>query len=167
MAIKSDAAKAKKRENDRKKMQRHRDRRRVAGLCVACGKIEVPSSQYCDSCRKRYRVYTAKWKKNNPDRKRRTIARYRDWHWKVRLLVIEAYGGKCKCCGETELLFLTIDHVNGDGKEHREQIGHQSIYSVVRREGFPKDRYQLLCFNCNIAKDHNGGICPHVRRNYP
>jgi hypothetical protein len=29
------------------------------------------------------------------------------------------------------------------------------------KQGFPnKDRYQVLCYNCNCAKDKNG-ICPH------
>ena len=27
--------------------------------------------------------------------------------------IIEAYGGKCECCGESIFEFLTIDHRNG------------------------------------------------------
>ena len=33
--------------------------------------------------------------------------------------VLDHYGRACSCCGETEPAFLTIDHVNNDGAEHR------------------------------------------------
>ena len=34
--------------------------------------------------------------------------------------VYEAYGGyKCACCGETEPMFLSIDHIDNNGAEER------------------------------------------------
>jgi hypothetical protein len=30
----------------------------------------------------------------------------------------------------------------------------------VKAAGYPKDRYQLLCHNCNMAKGFYG-LCPH------
>src|ERR1039458_4628209 len=34
----------------------------------------------------------------------------------TKALTFAAYGGyECKCCGETEKAFLTIDHINNDG----------------------------------------------------
>jgi predicted HNH restriction endonuclease len=30
----------------------------------------------------------------------------------------------------------------------------------LKRQGFPKDEFQLLCSNCNQAK-HRYGQCPH------
>lgn len=76
--------------------------------------------------------------------------------------IIDAYGGKCECCGEITFEFLTIDHINGDGAEHRRQIGGKGrrLYAAIKAEGFPKDRYRLLCFNCNIALGFYG-YCPH------
>lgn len=158
---------AKRKERDKIKTAIHRQKRREAGLCVACGKTKVANGAYCKRCRKRSRAYTRKWKVEHPDRKQKAGRRHRDWHWKIRLEVINAYGGKCVCCGEIQPLLLTIDHRNGDGKEHRKKLGQKSIYPVVKREGFPKDRYQLLCFNCNIGRHHNGGTCPHKEQNYP
>lgn len=29
------------------------------------------------------------------------------------------YGRECKCCGETEPIFLTLDHINDDGSAQR------------------------------------------------
>ena len=46
----------------------------------------------------------------------RRITRYRH---KLRADAIEAYGSKCSCCGESESRFLTFDHINNDGAEHR------------------------------------------------
>lgn len=59
--------------------------------------------------------------------------------------------------------FLTIDHINGDGWQHRQIEGIQpgtQLYRWLKRNGFPKDRFQLLCFNCNCAKSIYG-VCPH------
>lgn len=87
--------------------------------------------------------------------------------------VIEAYGGKCTCCGESEPLFLVVDHVNDDGASHREEIGYGRTTDGRRRVGsgsimyvwlvanaFPEG-FQLLCANCNLAKQSGG--CPHRR----
>ena len=78
-----------------------------------------------------------------------------------RLRVLETYGKECACCGESTLRFLTVDHVNGDGAAHRavHRTGN-SFYCWIIRNGFPAD-FQVLCFNCNIGRAMNGGICPH------
>jgi hypothetical protein len=39
-----------------------------------------------------------------------------------------------------------------------------SLWIDVKRQGFPKDRFQLLCHNCNMGKHMNGGICPHQQK---
>jgi len=77
--------------------------------------------------------------------------------------VLNAYGGQCACCGETRRMFLTIDHVNNDGAEHRRQIGGKSATRILRwlcENGYPPG-FQVLCWNCNHAKHLNGGVCPH------
>jgi hypothetical protein len=87
-----------------------------------------------------------------------------------RARVFEAYGGAaCRCCGEREAEFLTIDHVRGDGWEHRKTVPTSMLLSWLIREGFPED-FQVLCMNCNFAKGRRGGsgVCPHEakRRNH-
>jgi len=83
---------------------------------------------------------------------------------RVRADVIEAYGGKCVCCGEGTPEFLGIDHIFCDGgKERRERgLSGATLYRELRRNGYPKDRYQLLCHNCNQAKGYYR-VCPHER----
>lgn len=76
--------------------------------------------------------------------------------------VIAGYGGHCVCCGESEIGFLTLDHVGNDGNAHRRAIGGTSddVYRWAIANEFPS-ALQCLCFNCNMGRQHNGGICPH------
>lgn len=73
-----------------------------------------------------------------------------------------AYGGyRCKCCGETEPKFLSIDHINNDGAEMRKVHGVGSaMYKWLKKRGYPAG-FQVLCMNCNHGKARNGGVCPH------
>jgi hypothetical protein len=75
--------------------------------------------------------------------------------------MIEVYGGRCACqwCPETDPAFLTLDHVNGDGKEHRKTVGSHT-YADLRQRGWPQGGYRLLCWNCN-AMTRYGRVCPH------
>lgn len=81
----------------------------------------------------------------------------------VRIDVIKHYSNgemKCVCCGTEGLVFLCLDHINGDGNEHRKEIGQGiNVYYWVKRNNFP-DGFQVLCYNCNIAK-RDGEFCPH------
>jgi hypothetical protein len=81
---------------------------------------------------------------------------------------LAAYGNKCICCGEAASIFLTIDHINDNGAEERRQLnnpGGHRFYRLLKKQGYPKDNYQILCFNCNHAK-HVLGKCPHPPNNY-
>jgi hypothetical protein len=76
-----------------------------------------------------------------------------------------AYGGYvCLCCGETQHAFLSLDHVNGDGRQHRKEVGGcgsgSRLYLWLKRHGYPAGMFQVLCMNCNFAKGHFG-VCPH------
>jgi hypothetical protein len=80
----------------------------------------------------------------------------------LRKRIIEHYGGKCVCCGITELKFLALDHENGNGNKHRFEVtGHKrgSILHWIIRNNFPSI-FQVLCHNCNMAKGCYGA-CPH------
>lgn len=92
--------------------------------------------------------------------------RRRDFMRALRRSVIEGYGARCNCCGESRYEFLTLDHVDGRGAQDRRENGSnardvQSIYRRVFRAGFPPG-YQVLCYNCNCAK-HIYKECPHRR----
>jgi hypothetical protein len=84
---------------------------------------------------------------------------------RCRAQVFEAYGGyKCNCCGETEQLFLSIDHVHNDGAQERKAGLYSgsgtAFYIWLRKNKFPPG-YQVLCMNCQVGKHKNGGVCPH------
>lgn len=75
-------------------------------------------------------------------------------------MVLAAYGNACKCCGETTPEFLQIDHVNNDGAEHRREVGTgNAVYWWLIKNNYPEG-FQVLCANCNYAKEFYGG-CPH------
>ena len=75
--------------------------------------------------------------------------------------VVNAYGGRCTCCGESESTFLTLEHKNRDGSQHRVLRG-DGVWLDVIRLGFP-ERFTILCMNCNWAERH-GQPCPHKTR---
>lgn len=78
--------------------------------------------------------------------------------------ILDIYGWSCVCCGETRAAFLTLDHIDGRGAEHRRQLGlgragGKRFYAKIIK--LPKDNnIQVLCMNCNLAK-HTHGTCPH------
>lgn len=121
-----------------------KDRNRKKGLC-RCGNPRASRHKQCDGC----------------------LAYSADYHRRIKEEVIAQYGGKCQCpgCDVTYYEFLTIDHIYDDGAAHRRAIGPISggidMYSWLTSQGFPKDRFQLLCMNCNFAKSRGG--CPHIK----
>lgn len=93
--------------------------------------------------------------------------RQRQWRQKLKREVFDAYGGPlCVCCGEKQVLFLSIDHVANNGAVHRRELnpkygtGGARFYGWLKRNKFPSG-YQVLCMNCQWGKKLNGGICPH------
>jgi len=81
--------------------------------------------------------------------------RYRE---RVRKDVLSAYGDKCNCCGEINIEFLTLDHINGKGNQHRKEIGN-SVYRWIEQNNYPPG-FQVLCMNCNFSLGVRG-YCPH------
>jgi hypothetical protein len=110
------------------------------------------------------KIIHSKWNKDNKDKTQKYSRNYRD---KLTLQVITHYGGKCICCGETELKFLTIDHKNNDGAKERKKLSGRnvgtnnlSVYRLIVKNNYP-DTYRVLCYNCNCGRERNNGICPH------
>lgn len=146
-----------------------RQQRIEKGLCARCGKRPPDEGvQLCGPCRAYHKNYAAKeweaaegrqkrqqrlrtWQKNNPDRVREREKKRYHAH---RTQVLDHYGHRCRCCGEANDAFLTVDHVNGDGASDR-----ANFYYRIVKQGFPKN-LQTLCWNCNLAK-HIYGRCPH------
>ena len=126
----------------------------------------------------RFRKYQGVWMK-----KYRRTPKYKLWRAKSEVVrkekakltkqqVMNYYGGKCACCGISEICFLSIDHINNDGFKEKDRLNCRTgekirnrytggqLYNRIIKNNYPKD-LQIHCFNCNTAKQHNGGICPH------
>lgn len=101
---------------------------------------------------------TAKWRAENRER---ALAAQRLSGRKLKDAAYAAYGGyRCGCCGETMEAFLSLDHTNNDGADHRRTMDRRKIYKWLAQNGYPSG-FQVLCMNCNFGKARNGGICPH------
>lgn len=84
---------------------------------------------------------------------------------KVKQQAMELYGdSRCACCGESNLGFLTLDHITPVecGKGARGRFGGCNFYKYLRSRGWPmRDEIQVLCCNCNFSRYWNEGQCPH------
>lgn len=80
----------------------------------------------------------------------------------IRKEILDSYGNRCVCCGETTKEFLSIDHINGGGCKHKKELKKEGngYYRWIKEQGFPKDFLRLLCYNCNMSLGFNG-YCPH------
>lgn len=90
----------------------------------------------------------------------------REAHRKQRLAALQAYSNEtpsCVCCGEQMLVFLSLDHMNGGGSKQRKETGGGGFYAWLRRHNYPAG-FQVLCHNCNLGRQINGGTCPHQER---
>lgn len=84
----------------------------------------------------------------------------------LRTAVFDHYGTTCSCpgCDVADLQYLTIDHPDGNGRQHREELFGNSahagyrFYRWLRDNGWPAG-YVVLCFRCNPSK----GATPHCR----
>ncbi len=104
--------------------------------------------------------YHLEWYAKNRERTLQVGVEYRQ---KLRREVFDAYGGRCECCGESHWEFLSIDHVNGGGSQARRTTHKGAMtYRELRRLGFPKEGYRLLCMNCNFSLGRQG-YCPHEK----
>lgn len=89
-----------------------------------------------------------------------------EYNLKRRKIVINHYSNgtnKCSCCGESIFEFLTIDHINNDGSEHRKEIGGggHTLIDWIIKNNYPQG-FNISCFNCNSGRAYNNGICPHI-----
>jgi hypothetical protein len=72
----------------------------------------------------------------------------------LRRAAIEELGGKCVKCGFDDIRALQLDHVNSDGKKHRDSIGNPWAYYKSMLVDFAGDKFdiQVICANCSFIK---------------
>jgi len=114
----------------------------------SCSNLTLPGLTRCEPCRTR----EALWAQGTTCKLRRAERRQ-----EVKLEVLTTYGGRCVCCGEDTLAFLTIDHIdryNGIGPK----TGN-ALYLWLKANSYPEG-FRVLCMNCNFALG-KFGFCPH------
>jgi len=142
-------------------------------ICIICNKNKAAKGRkYCHTCSEKRRspeaqerrrintnIRVSKWSKNH----RENINKWRrNNREQKKIEVINMYGGKCACCSESNLGFLTIDHINNDGGiKRKENTSEGNIIDHLFHKPIDKLNYQILCFNCNYGKNCNNGVCPH------
>lgn len=133
-------------------------------LCRECEREWQRKHSVTTSVLERKRLWQKRYREKDPDAYN---AKQRLWKTAKRKsdrdTIYKAYGNKCACCGETNPKFFTIDHVNNDGHIERKSGKYTNgsmFYRQIVKDRFPPN-YQILCYNCNLGRARNGGICPH------
>ena len=122
-------------------------------------KIRVYNKQYYLANQEKLSKRSLEWAKKHSIE---MAKRQRKYNKRLRFEMIAAYGGACSCCGEVREPFLTIEHTNHDGREHRAKSGgSREVWKDLKRRGWPKDGYTVFCMNCNWAT-RLGKPCPHT-----
>ncbi len=143
-------------------------------LCSGCSSDIPVGTHHGSKCNDCYnKVAVEKYHaliKSDPEKVKKYREREKERVRAQRVSVLTHYCGGlkpfCVCCGESEIKFLCIDHINGGGNKHRREIfgtsrsGNLSIWLFNNK--FPEG-YQILCHNCNMAKGAYGE-CPHRRK---
>ena len=130
------------------------NKRGYQSQCKKCNRIKYDTGGR--------REYHLQYAKKNKDQ---ITKREKQFHKKLKREVFDHYGGTCACCGESHLIFLTIDHVNNDGADHRRKqvtkapLLGKTMYRWLKKNNYPSG-FQVLCFNCNFAKSQGG--CLHL-----
>jgi len=156
----------------------------VPPSCVVCGgptklvnrQIRKTCSPECFAARRHQVARSISEKLSNLHRKYGTPAEAKLTHRRrLKLDVLRHYSFgemKCACCGDDHVEFLTIDHIDGGGADHRRSLGKGNIahgggsfYPWLARNGYPPG-YRVLCQNCNFSMGVFG-YCPHAFESEP
>jgi hypothetical protein len=118
--------------------------------CNKCGHPKDPrdfghKGRVCSSCRREY--HSNYYIKNKPDLNDQNKANVQELNAKV----FDILGKSCVVCDETELEFLTVDHLNNDRKQERDYMSHVWKRDLIAGK-VEISKYQVLCRNCNEAK---------------
>lgn len=128
-----------------------------------------PKGRYATSCKPCRVEYERNWAKQNPEKYKARGRRHYVKHRPKKLeyasvrsqelkeSAFDKYGWDCQCCGESDVAFLTIDHIVPPG--NKTNYEKKALYGWLKKNSYPEG-FQTLCWNCNMAKGIYGE-CPH------
>ena len=152
--VEADPARAKANAYMRDYFRQRRDDPAIRAKAKA-QRLAARASRDKDVERAKGRERMMRWR-SIPENAAKLIARHRA----LRVEVLDRYGRSCVCCGETREEFLTIDHINGGGRKHVQEIG--LLYRWLKKHHWPTEGFRVLCMNCNFSRGRYG-YCPHER----
>ncbi len=111
------------------------------------------------------REYLRQYSHSHLEQRREYLKRHREYFReyirqykeRIKMEVLSHYSnGKplCNVCNESRIDCLSIDHINGNGSQHRKALhlkGGLNFYGWIRKQNYPSD-YQVLCMNCQYIK---------------
>jgi hypothetical protein len=119
------------------RLRKYRKNKQSQKLCINCGINATNGKVCCDLC-------NMENKKTYDEMRRQVIAKY---------------GSKCTCCKESRFNCLQIDHVNNNGASERKHLQGYGFLKFLLGCDITSE-YQILCVNCNRAKQYYGS-CIH------
>jgi hypothetical protein len=151
-------------------------RRGGVTFCRTCNKNTHSNPEGCSSSEHKLLYEDLKRRQNDNHIIKRKVDP--EWHIKqiisqkksnekLRKEVLTHYGGKCTCCGYDNIdkkihgkSFLEIDHINGDGNKHRQELARagDNLYNWLRKNNYPLG-FRVLCRACNNAMEPGNTIC--------
>ncbi len=96
---------------------------------------------------------------DNPEKLTQFRIKQKEHNERLKIEVLTHYGnGKFACvkCGENRFPCLSIDHIEGNGAEHRlssKGMMGSKIYRWLKANNYPEG-YQTLCMNCQWVKKY-------------
>ena len=135
--------------------------------------LKIKNKKYREEHKGKIYQRTVEWREKNPEKTKEQSKRYYKKYIKeknkknrentatLKKAVLTYYGdGKMKCvlCGFDVSDALTIDHINGNGRKHRQETGGGGMktYLWLKRNNYPEG-FRTLCANCQLieyAKKH-------------
>jgi len=119
--------------------------------------------------KEKHRIYNRLRYQNNPDVRDKISSDKKEKTIQIKLDVFTHYSKEisnsdvpiCACCKIDDIRFLTLDHI--EGRKHlpkkEQKLVSLNLWRHVKKTGLPTG-YQVLCYNCNIAKG-TSHFCPH------
>jgi hypothetical protein len=116
------------------------------------------------------KAYMREWRRNHPRDPLAESQRAQRERQEYRLLLIQALGGGCEVCKNTNPIVLEFDHRQGDGVEERKTsrtTTDRAYYLKCARDPDIKKRLACLCANCHKIKTHEADEKARAQRIYP
>lgn len=143
-------------------MSRHEEylRLRERGLCTACGSRPHRQNRvYCERCAEHARLVRLKFKELPEEQKQDAYTRKKLRRQLLRQEALSVLGAVCVRCGFADPRTLQLDHIHGGGTQERggqKKWDNAYLYyrSIIHDPEAAKQKFQVLCANCNWIKRH-------------